>query len=108
MIDIRQEIQEWLELVTRSVKNIPFDNKVEWYDIEDIYIGDYYTPEYKSHSELLSFEAVYIDAISIDQMCLEILDGDFEKAMKIIARYKGIFLTDSIHFNTELARRIKK
>ena len=105
MQDIRQEIQDWLELVTRGAKNIPFDKEVIWEDIEDVYNGgDYETPLYKAMHDQLTFERVFCDAISIDHMCSEICEEDFEIAMKILARYKGILLTDSFSFNTKLSR----
>ena len=94
MDNIRDEIQTWLELVTRSVKNIPFDKEVDWWDIEDVYIGDYHTPNFKALNEELTFEDVYGDAISIDHMSTEILEGDFDRAMKILKRYRGIVLSD--------------
>ena len=37
MQDIRSEIQNWLELVSRVVKNIPFEQEVDWFDVEDVY-----------------------------------------------------------------------
>jgi hypothetical protein len=33
MRSIREEIQTWLELVARTVNNIPFDKEVDWFDI---------------------------------------------------------------------------
>ena len=109
MNSIRKEIQTWLELVARAVKNIPFDCEVEWLDIEDVYNGshsDADTPTYIAYNnEVLSYETVYCDAIAIDHMCQEILNGDFEQAMKIIERYRGVKLTeDNYGFKKELKK----
>jgi hypothetical protein len=97
MKNIRQEIQEWLELVARTVKNIPFDKEVIWEDIEDVYNGshsDRETPMFDAYHEKLSYETVYCDAVSIDHMCAEILYGDFSQAMGILERYRGVVITD--------------
>ena len=98
MESIRKEIQNWLELVARTVKNIPFDKEVDWFDVEDVYTGshsDAETPTYIAYNgETLSYETVYCDAIAIDHMCQEVLNGDFEQAMRIIERYRGVKLTD--------------
>ena len=99
MKSVRQEIQDWLELVARGVKNIPFDKEVDCFDIEDVYNGshsDAETPTYKAYNdETLSYETVYCDAIAIDHMCQEVLNGDFEQAMRIIERYRGVKLTNN-------------
>ena len=107
MVSIREEIQTWLELVTRAVKNIPFDKDVDWFDVEDVYNGSHSeaeTPYYKSYNgDELSFEEVYCDAIAIDHMSQEVMHGDFERAIKIIEKYKGIKLTnDEYGFNKQL------
>jgi len=98
MKSVRQEIQDWLELVARTVKNIPFDNEVTWFDVEDVYNGshsDAETPKYVAYNaETLSYETVYCDAIAIDHMCQEVLNGDFEQAIRIIERYRGVKLTE--------------
>ena len=98
MQDIRSEIQNWLELVSRVVKNIPFEQEVDWFDVEDVYTGshsDAETPTYIAYNgEALSYETVYCDAIAIDHMCQEVLNVDFEQAMRIIERYRGVKLTE--------------
>jgi predicted RNA methylase len=97
MKNIRQEMQEWLELVARTVKNIPFDKEVIWEDIEDVYNGlhsDAETPIFDAYHEKLSYETVYCDAVGIDHMCQEILKGDFAQAMKILKRYRGVVITN--------------
>tara|TARA_R110000823_G_scaffold297559_3_gene417744 strand:+ start:439 stop:738 length:300 start_codon:yes stop_codon:yes gene_type:complete len=99
MDNIRDQIQTWLELVTRAVKNIPFDKEVVWEDIEDVYNGDYYKPKTKAFNEELTFEDVYGDAVSIDHMSSEILEGDFERAMAILKRYRGIVLSETLESN---------
>ena len=109
MNSIRKEIQTWLELVAKGVKNIPFDKEVDWFDIEDVYNGshsDADTPTYIAYNnEVLSYETVYCDAIAIDHMCQEILNGDFEHAMKLIERYRGVKLTeDNYGFKKELKK----
>ena len=92
--DIRSEIQNWLELVSRVVKNIPFEEEVDWEDIEDVYNGshsDAVTPKYIAYNgEVLSFETVYCDAITMDHMCSEVLNGDFEEAMRIPTKERKI------------------
>ena len=94
MKSIREEIQEWLELVTRGVKGLPFDLEVEWWDIEDVYNGnhcDAETPSFiTSSGEELSFETVYCDAIAIDHMCSEIMNSDFLMVIKLMERYRGV------------------
>tara|TARA_R110000772_G_scaffold219651_1_gene330190 strand:- start:96 stop:398 length:303 start_codon:yes stop_codon:yes gene_type:complete len=97
MNNIREEIQTWLELVTRAVKNIPFDKEIHWFDIEEVYIGDYYTPMFSAYNEQLSYESVYSDAVSIDHMSSEILKGDFTQAMILLKRYKGIIITNNFY-----------
>ena len=98
MKSIRKEIQNWLEIVARAVKNIPPDKEVDCFDIEDVYTGshsDAETPTYIAHNgEILSYETVYCDAIAIDHMCQEVLNGDFEQAIRIIERYRGVKLTE--------------
>lgn len=107
MKSIREEIQNWLELVARAVKVIPFDKEVDWFDIESVYNGshcDVETPTYIAYNgEELSFETVFSDAISIDHMCSEILNGDFEQAMRIIERYRGVKLVESQHLNKSMS-----
>ena len=78
MESIRKEIQNWLELVARTIKNIPFDKEVDWFDVEDVYTG--------SHSDA--------ETPTYDHMCQEVLNGDFEQAMRIIERYRGVKLTE--------------
>ena len=107
MVSIREEMQTWLELVARVVKNIPFDKDVDWFDIEDVYNGSHSeadTPIYNTYNgDELSFEEVYCDAITIDHMAQEIMHGDFEKTIKLIEKYKGIKLTDdNWGFNKQL------
>tara|TARA_B100000927_G_scaffold107064_1_gene86570 strand:+ start:592 stop:939 length:348 start_codon:yes stop_codon:yes gene_type:complete len=109
MESVRKEIQNWLELVARTVKNIPFDKEVDWFDVEDVYTGshsDAETPTYIAYNgEKLSYETVYCDAIAIDHMCQEVLNGDFEQAMRIIERYRGVKLTeDEYGFKKELRK----
>lgn len=94
MNNIREGIQNWLELVTRGVKNISFDKEIDWFDIEDVYNGDYHTPMFNAYNEQLSYEEVFSDAVSIDHMCAEILAGDFTQAMRLLKRYKGIVITN--------------
>ncbi len=113
MQDIRSEIQNWLELVSRVVKNIPFEEEVDWGDIEDVYNGshsDAVTPKYIAYNgEVLSFETVYGDAIAMDHMCSEVLNGDFEQAIRIIERYRGVKLIgDGDGFKEELRRDSNK
>jgi len=96
MITIRDEIQNWLELVTRGVKGIPFNQEVDWGDIESVYNGshcDTLTPTFTtSNGDEITFEEVYCDAISIDHMCSEILNSDFLVTIKLIERYRGVKL----------------
>ena len=104
MKDIRQEIQDWLEVTTRVIKNIPFGEVIHWEDIEDVYNGSHCNsdkPTFKAHSETLTFEDVFCDAITIDHMCSEILGEDFEKALRIFERYKGVVLVNSRGFTKE-------
>lgn len=113
MISIRKEIQNWLELVARVVKNIPFDKEVDWGDIEAVYNGshsDAETPTYRAHNgEKLSYETLYCDAVAMDHMCSEVLHGDFEQAMRIIERYRGVKLIgDEYGFKKELRRDSNK
>ena len=97
--NIRNEIQEWLELVTRTVKGIPFDQKVEWGDIEEVYNSSWHEerPTYKAHNEELEFESVYTDAISIDHLSSEVLSDDFATVLELIKRYRGIVISENIN-----------
>ena len=116
MESVRKKIQNWLELVCRVVKNIPFDKKVDWLDIEAVYNGEYSsveTPTYRAHNgEELSYETLYCDAVALDHMCSEVLNGDFEQAMRIINRYTGVILIAEGHgghgFQKELRRDSNK
>lgn len=113
MQDIRSEIQNWLELVSRVVKNIPFEEEVDWFDIVDVYNGshcDAETPTYIAYNgEALSYETLYCDAITMDHMCSEVLNGDFEQAIRIIERYRGVKLIgDGYGFKKELRRDSNK
>jgi hypothetical protein len=94
MDNIREEIQEWLELNTRVIKNIPFDKEVLWEDIEDVANGEHSMSIKWEKYGRRTFHWVHSDAVSIDHMCAEILDGDFTKAMEILKRYRGIVITD--------------
>jgi hypothetical protein len=96
MNNIREKMQTWLELATRSVKKIPFEKEVQWTDIEDVYHTNCNKPMFIAHHEQLTFENVFCDAISIDHMCAEILEGDFTLALSIINRYSGITLSNGI------------
>tara|TARA_R100001443_G_scaffold108383_1_gene118782 strand:- start:561 stop:731 length:171 start_codon:yes stop_codon:yes gene_type:complete len=52
---------------------------------------------------------VYGDAVAIDHMCAEILNGDFEMAMQLIERYRGVKLTeDKCGFKKELKREAQQ
>jgi hypothetical protein len=113
MRSIREEIQTWLELVARTVNNIPFDKEVDWFDIEAVYNGEYSdaeTPTYRAHNgEQLTYETVYCDAVALDHMCSEVLNGDFENAIIIIERYTGVTLFgDEYGFKKELRRDSNK
>ena len=103
MESIRKEIQNWLELNTRKVKNIPFDKEVDWTDIEDVANGDHAMSIKWEKFGNRTFHWVHSDAVAIDHMCLDILNGDFEMAMQLIERYRGVKLTeDKCGFKKEL------
>ena len=109
MESIRQEIQNWLELNTRIVKNIPFDKEVDWEDIEDVAHGEHCMSIKWERFGNRTFHCVYGDAVAIDHMCAEILNGDFEMAMQLIERYRGVKLTeDKCGFKKELKREAQQ
>jgi len=116
MESVRKKIQNWLEVVARVVNNIPFDKEVDWLHIEGVYNGEYSdaeTPTYRAHNgEQLTYETVYCDAVALDHMCSEVLNGDFEKAIIIIERYTGVKLISEGHgghgFKRELIRDSNK
>jgi len=96
MDNIRKEIQNWLELVTRVEKNIPFDKEVLWEDIEDVANGENCMEIKWEKYNNRTMHWVHSDAVGIDHMCSEILEGDFTKAMIFIQRYRGVVLSDEL------------
>jgi hypothetical protein len=94
MDNIRQEMQDWLELNARVAKGIPFGTEVIWEDIEDVANGeDCMSIKWEKYDNR-TYHWVHSDAVSIDHMCQEILDGDFNTAMEMIKRYRNIVLTE--------------
>ena len=96
MNNIRAEIQEWLEINARVVKNIPFSKEVQWEDIEDVANGQYCQEIKWERYENRTYHWVFSDAVGIDHMCSEILEGDFEMAMEYIVRYRGVILSENL------------
>jgi len=87
---LRNELQTWLELVTRVASNIPFNKEVSWDDIETVVREDLDVPDYITQSgEAISFIDVMGDAVVIDQIMDEPL---CELALHIIQKYKGVKL----------------
>ena len=87
---LRNELQTWLELVTRVASNIPFNKEVTWDDIETVSREDLDVPDYIAQSgEAISFVDVMGDSVVIDQSMHEPL---YELALHFIQKYKGIKL----------------
>ena len=96
MDNIRKEIQEWLELNTRVIKEIPFEKEVAWEYIEEIANNTPFATRVKWEKYDRTFHWVHSDAVAIDHMCSEILPEDFGKAMEILKRYRGIVISDDL------------
>jgi len=94
MDNIRQEIQDWLELNARVVMNIPFDIEVQWEDIEQVAHSKDSGIRWEKYDR--TYHWVFSDAVAIDHMSTEILEGDFTKAIEILKRYRGIILSEHI------------
>jgi len=101
--NIRNEIQEWLEKTARSYGTIPPSKEVNWHDIEQVYHG--YVPrdgdrklDNKPHWDKydISFESAFVDAVDIDHMSTEILEGDFDTLIHLVKKYRNIVLSEDI------------
>lgn len=95
---LRNELQTWLELVTRVASNIPFNKEVTWDNIEEVFREGLDVPDYITQSgESISFVDVMGNAVVIDQIA-SIDGGQYEdepyceEALDIIQKYKGIKL----------------
>jgi hypothetical protein len=95
---LRNELQTWLELITRAASNIPFSKDVRWDDIEHValHADKLIVPDYITQSgESVSFVDVMGDAVVIDQITsAQASDNEpyCELALHMIQKYKGIKL----------------
>jgi hypothetical protein len=107
MKDIRQELQEYLENEVRILNDWSVNKVVEWEDIEDLCNGSERMfqphPQYDRNNHW-----IFSDCVSIDHMCQEILGGDFQLAMIIIERYRGVKLVVNKNFEKYLLDDAKK
>jgi CBS domain containing-hemolysin-like protein len=98
MKDIRQELQEYLENEVRILNDWSVNKEVAWEDIEELCNRS--ERKYQPHPEYdTNNHWIFSDCVEIDQMCQEILGGDFSKALKIIERYRGVKLVNSENFS---------
>ena len=92
---IRNEIQEWLEEVTREISDIPHDKKVHWGDIEDIRdIANKRKFHWDKYD--IPFDEAMTDGFDIDLRDAETLEGDFDALIYLVKKYRNIVLSEDI------------
>jgi len=87
---ISKEITNWLEKITRDRFDIPRDKDIHWEDIQEVN-GDIHWDKYN-----ISFEEARTNLSDINQMTIDMEEGDFDTLIHLIKRYRNIVLSDEI------------